>query len=112
MVVCFLLSVIAGTGVGGGGLFLVYLTGSMGFAQTSAQSLNLFYFLAAAIPTVITRFRFLPWRKAALCILGGVPGVFLGSSVRSLLSEGLLSDIFGSLLLAAGICVFLVREKR
>ena len=60
IVMCFLLSAVAGTGVGGGGLFLVYMTGPMGIAQLPAQALNLFYFLASCVPATLTRFRTLP----------------------------------------------------
>jgi len=109
---CFLLAAVAGTGVGGGGLFLVYLTGPMGFPQAAAQAVNLFYFLAAAIPSTLTRLRSLPWRLAALCIAGGIPGVYLGSLVRDLLSEALLGKIFGILLILSGAAVFFTREKK
>ena len=109
---CFLLSAVAGTGIGGGGLFLIYLTGPMGFGQMAAQAVNLFYFLAAAVPSTLTRARFLPWRLAALCIAGGIPGVFLGSLVRDLVSESLLGKIFGGLLIASGAAVFFIREKK
>ena len=108
---CFLLSAVAGTGVGGGGLFLVYMTGSMGIPQITAQALNLFYFLAASVPSILTRFRTLPWRLAFLCIAGGVPGVLLGSMVRDLLDGDVLRKIFGGLLAASGLAVFFVREK-
>ena len=109
---CFLLSAVAGTGVGGGGLILVYMTGPMGIAQIPAQALNLFYFLAACVPATLTRFRMLPWRLAFLCIAGGIPGVFLGTIVRNLLDGDILRKIFGVLLAVSGLAVFFVREKR
>lgn len=109
---CFLLSAVAGTGVGGGGLFLVYLTGPMGIGQIPAQALNLFYFLAASVPATMTRFRSLPFRTAFLCIAGGIPGVLFGTMVRNLLDGDILRKIFGVLLAASGLAVFFVREKR
>ena len=112
IVMCFLLSAVAGSGVGGGGLFLVYMTGPMGIAQLPAQALNLFYFLASCVPATLTRFRTLPWRLASLCIAGGIPGVFLGTVVRNLLDGDILQKIFGGLLAASGLAVFFVREKR
>jgi len=112
ILMCFLLAAVAGTGVGGGGLFLVYLTGPMGFSQIPAQAVNLFYFLAAAVPSTLTRARRLPWRMAGLCILGGIPGVFLGSMVRDLVPEELLGKIFGGLLAVSGAAVFFIREKK
>ncbi|MBE6614694.1 MAG: sulfite exporter TauE/SafE family protein [Ruminococcaceae bacterium] len=109
---CFLLSAIAGTGVGGGGLFMIYLTGPMGFSQLPAQAVNLFYFMAAAVPSVLTRFRTLPFRLTGLCIAGGIPGVILGSYVRNLLPEEMLAKIFGILLAASGAAVFFIRERK
>ncbi|MBR4959621.1 MAG: sulfite exporter TauE/SafE family protein [Clostridia bacterium] len=112
MAVCFFFSAVTGTGVGGAGLFLIHLTGTMGLDQINAQAVNLFCFLAAAIPSTLTRCRTLPWRLAALCIAGGIPGVLLGSFLRSLLPEDLLGKIFGSLLIAAGTGAFLIRKKQ
>lgn len=112
ILMCFLLSAVAGTGVGGGGLFLLWLTGPMGLTQLPAQAVNLFYFLAAAVPATLTRGRSLPWRLAGLCIAAGIPGVLLGSMVRNLLPEELLGRIFGGFLAASGAAVLFSREKK
>ena len=111
ILMCFLLADVAGTGVGGGGLFLVYMTGWMGIPQAAAQAINLFYFLSAAVPSTLTRLRALPWRLAGLCIVCGIPGVWLGSMVRNLTDSALLGKIFGGLLIASGAAVLFVREK-
>jgi len=111
LAVCFFLAAVVGTGVGGGGLFLVYMTGWMGFSQITAQAVNLFYFLAAAFPATLARVKGLPWRLASICTAAGIPGVFLGSAVRDLIHGELLGKCFGAMLVASGAAVFLVREK-
>ena len=45
----FAVSVLAGTGVGGGGLFILYLVSVLGTPQTDAQAVNLVFFISAAI---------------------------------------------------------------
>ena len=109
--VCFFLAIIAGTGVGGGGLFLVYMTEYMGIPQISAQAVNLFYFLSAAIPATVYRRKSLPWKLAGICSAAGIPGVIFGSMLRDLMDGDLQKKILGGILMASGAAVFLLRDK-
>ncbi len=109
---CFLLAAVAGTGIGGGGLYLIYMTGVMGIEHTAAQAMNLLFFITAAIPATLTRVRTLPWGSAVLCIAGGIPGVFLGTWLRNLLEGDMLSKIFGGMLIVSGASVFFLKEKK
>ncbi len=109
---CFLLAAIAGTGIGGGGLYLLYMTTVMSIGHTAAQAVNLLFFVSAAIPATLTRLRTLPWSSALLCIAGGIPGVFLGTWLRNLLEGDMLSKIFGGMLIVSGASVFFLKEKK
>ena len=45
----FLLSALSGMGVGGGGLFVIYLAFATDMPQLSAQGANLLFFLCSAM---------------------------------------------------------------
>ncbi len=109
---CFLLAAAAGTGIGGGGLYLVYMTGVMGLSHRAAQALNLLFFIAAALPATLTRIRTLPLKAAIVCMVGGIPGVFLGSMLRVRLEGDILGTVFGWILVISGLSVFFLREKK
>ncbi len=108
---CFLLAVVAGTGVGGGGLFLLYMTGVMGIGHVVAQAVNLLFFITAALPATLTRIHTLPWGAAIVCMAGGIPGVLLGTMLRNRLDGDILSKICGALLVVSGVSVFFLRQK-
>ncbi len=109
---CFLLAAVAGTGIGGGGLYLLYMTTVMGMGHQAAQAVNLLFFITAAIPATLTRMRTLPWGSALLCIIGGIPGVLFGTWLRELLAGDMLSKIFGGMLVVSGLSVFFLKEKK
>lgn len=107
--VLLLLGTAAGCGIGGGGLLVVYLTLVYGTEQTTAQAVNLLFFLIAALISAVVQSRngsSLSLRTVTFCALCAVPGVFLGSRIRSVLSLDSLRSVFGVILILTGITVF------
>ena len=75
----FLVALLAGMGVGSGGLYVVYLTLFAGRDQLSAQGLNLYFFIFAAAAALLLHTRTAPvrWRRlAVLCAVGAVGCAF------------------------------------
>ena len=115
IIVLTALSVAAGCGLGGGGLVVVYLTLAKGTDQIVAQALNLlFYILAALASTVAGRQKTNKSliRSAVFCSLIALPGAYLGSHLRSSVSDTGLRIVFGIFLITAGITVGLSSMKK
>jgi len=106
ILVMLALSAAAGCGLGGGGLFVVYLTLVKNADQVIAQALNLlFYILAATSSTLADRQKTDKnlLRAAVFCSVAALPGAYLGSLARGAVSDGALRIFFGIFLVIAGL---------
>ena len=105
MAVSFLIAALSGMGVGGGGLFVIYLALFTDTPQLMAQGMNLLFFLFSAGASLLVH---LSQRKIyALAILlmatAGITGALLGASLTEVVSESILRKIFGVLLVISGL---------
>ena len=105
VVASFLVAVLSGMGVGGGGLFVVLLALFTDVPQMTAQGMNLLFFLFSSGSAVCIH---LSKRRiyvsavivmATFGLLGAVGGSFLALYVK----EGLLRKIFGTMLVISGM---------
>ena len=97
--------VLAGMGVGSGGLYLLYLTWFTDTPQREAQGLNLAFFVFALSSSVLLHalsgmFRD---RRLLLCIPLGMAGAGLGAFTAGFLPAVALKRILGVVFLIAGI---------
>lgn len=99
-----LLGYLAGIGVGGGSLLILWLTLVLDMPHSTARSLNLMFFLAAAGAVSVFR-----WRQGTLDLKRLLPAILAGSvtaALCSLISTGIdleiLRKLFGILLLVTG----------
>ena len=101
-------------GVGGGGLFLLYLSDVLGLPRESAVFLNLVFFLSALLASAVMHLRkgrlSLPF--LGLILLLGVPGAFLGRRLATLASPRLLRVLLALLLVGSGLFTLLSRKKQ
>ena len=107
-VISFALGVLSGMGVGGGGLFVIYLTFIRSVDQKTAQGVNLAFFIFAAlgaIPYHLAK-RKIDRRLVAVLALSAIAGCIPGVAAASYLSSDILRKIFGALLVASSIWVF------
>ncbi len=101
----FIIAALSGMGVGGGGLFVIYLSLLTDTPQLMAQGMNLLFFLfssGAALPIHLLRRRLLPGVIVTMAI-GGLLGSFLGTMLSAYVEGGLLRKIFGMMLVVSGI---------
>ena len=101
----FLVSLLSGLGVGGGGLFIVYLSFFTDIPQLAAQGFNLLFFLfsaGASLPVHLVKRKIFE-KAVGVMILSGVLGALVGSYLSLQIDEGVLRKIFGALLCASGM---------
>ena len=96
---------LAGTGVGGGGLLVIYLSLIKGLPQLCCQGINLVSFVASAAGAVPIHAKRRKINAHAVFIIGGVGALFsfFGVSMASSVDPGVLRGIFGAFLVFCGI---------
>lgn len=107
------LGFLAGLGIGGGSLLILWLTLFVGMEQAEARIINLLFFLPSAI--IATLFR---WKQGSLNVKKVLPAIIAGcisAALFSLLSKALeitlLKKLFGALLLLTGIRELFYRPR-
>jgi len=103
--VALAIGILAGLGVGSGGLLILYLSAFLGADQLTAQGTNLIFFafaLGAALLVHLYR------RPVSLPILGvtvlfGATGAVIGSLLASVSNTDMLRTALGLLLLVMGV---------
>ena len=105
IVVGTVLGFLAGIGVGGGSLLILWLTIVMEMHQAVARGINLLFFLPAA--AVACCFR---WKQGTLHLRNVLPAILSGCAAAALFSwiglaidTAVLKKLFGVLLLLTGV---------
>ena len=110
----FLLGILAGVGVGGGSLLILWLTLVLQMDQGTARAINLMFFICAALSVCVFRWKqgTLKLKKILPAILAGCAGAALFSWLGTRLDTHLARKLFGVLLLAAGVRELLYRPRK
>ncbi len=103
--VALLIALISGLGVGGGGLFAVYLSMCTDTPQLSVQGFNLLFFIFCAASSVCVQLfkRKIMFKVVSIMAISGVLGALGGSMLAAFVKEELLRKIFGVMLVGTGI---------
>ena len=114
LIVAFVISVLSGLGVGGGGLFVIYLALFTDTPQLTIQGINLAFFLFSASASLIVH---LTKRKIfflAVIVMSffGVIGALGGSALSRYVGQDLLRKAFGIMLIFTGSFSLLKSLKR
>ncbi len=101
----FLLAIPLGLGIGGGGLFLVYLGDVLALPRGGAVYLNLLFFICALLAAACAHVRAgrLRFPLLAVIFLFSAPTALLGRVLAASLPAWLLRLFLGAFLLASGI---------
>ena len=105
LIVAFIIAVLSGMGIGGGGLFVIYLVLFTELPQLQIQGINLAFFLfsSTASLTVHLTKRKIFWIAVAIMSVSGIIGAVLGSVFSTRIDQGILRKIFGAMLIISGI---------
>ena len=114
MAAAMIIAVLAGTGIGGGGLYVIWLTAVKHLPQSEAQCINLLFFMSAAVTALPFHLkkRTLPLKFIVPCALLGAVGTVSGGFLRSFLNENTLRTLFGILLILAGVRNFFTKNRQ
>ena len=107
------LGFLAGLGVGGGSLLMLWLTLCAGMDSSTARGINLLFFLPCAAISCFFRKKqgLLSWKKLLPAIIAGCVSAGAFSRIGTLLDITLLKKLFGILLLFTGTRELLYKPK-
>ena len=105
ILIVFIIAALSGMGVGGGGLFVIYLSLFTATPQLMAQGINLLFFLLCAGSSLLFHLQKRKIYFVAVAIMAGagIVGSLLGSTVAAQIDESILRKIFGVMLVISGI---------
>ncbi len=105
IIISALIALLSGMGVGGGGLFALYLKYFSSLSQIEIQTVNLIFFLAASGTALLLHLlkQKLYFGAVAFMLPFGVLGTLWGSSVAVSLDGSILSKLFGTILATLGL---------
>ena len=105
IIVGFLVAVLMGMGVGGGGLFVIFLTLCLNYGQISAQGTNLLFFILAIIASIFVHMkrRKIYFKQVLTMILFGAIGSLIFSSLANRIDSVIPKKMLGGLLILGGV---------
>ena len=108
------LGFLAGLGVGGGNLLVLWLTMILGFDYVTARGINLLFFIPTAVVATFFRWRqgSLPFKKILPAILSGCISAILFTIISKHIQPQFIQTLFGILLIGTGIRELLYRPRK
>ena len=105
---------IGAMGMGGGGVLIIYLNFFTDIPQSTAQGINLLFFLPTAVFSVLyySRKKLIEWKIALPFAAMGVVGTLIGCFLCGKFDNGILSKMFGFLLLIMGTLGLFKKDKK
>lgn len=114
LIVGAVLGFLAGIGVGGGSLLILWLTIVLETEHDIARGINLLFFIPSALIACLFR-----WKQGSLNLKNVLPAIFSGCIAAALFSMlsgkidmGLLRKLFGVLLLVTGLRELFYRPRK
>lgn len=113
LLVAIVLGFLAGIGVGGGSLLILWLTMVVGMPYPQARILNLLFFLPAAVIACLFKKKQgeLPLKKILPAVIAGAVAAGLFSFIGYFLDVRILQGLFGALLVLTGIRELFYKPK-
>ena len=114
LIVSVILGFLAGLGVGGGSLLVLWLTLLVGMEHSHARVINLMFFIPAAVISCLFRWKqgSLNYKKVFPAVVVGCVAAALFSWLSHYLDLDILKKIFGGLLIITGIRELFYKKKR
>jgi len=107
------ISVLAGLGIGGGGLLVIYLTMVKDISQIESQGINLLFFVTAGAASLIVHIkkRKLDFKNIIVMLIFGSLGAIAGSFLANVTDATIVKKIFGGFLLLSGLIELFSKSK-
>lgn len=107
------LGFLSGLGIGGGSLLILWLTIVLNVEQSTARIINLLFFVPSALVACLLR-----WKQGNLNIRRVIPAIVAGCAAAAFFSwfshrldMELLKNLFGGVLIAAGLRELFYKKK-
>lgn len=109
-----ILGFLAGLGIGGGSLLILWLTFVLGMEHNIARGINLLFFLPSALIACFFRWKqgCIDFKLLVPAIIGGCITAGIGSWIAAVLDMTLLKKLFGGLLVLTGLRELFYRPKQ
>ncbi len=113
LIFVFLFCALSGMGIGGGGLFVVYLSVFRSIPQFLCQGINLavFIFSSAFSGIVNVKKRHINYPLCLFLSVCGCVGAVIGGGFAGMISDNILRLAFGIFLLAVSIISIYINRK-
>ena len=113
IIVGFLCAALAGLGIGGGGLLVIWLVLACGMEQLTAQGVNLTFFLFSSGAAMLVHLmrRTLNFRLIASLAICGCLGAVAGSFLAKNADPAFMRTAFGWLLITSGVISLCKRQR-
>lgn len=107
------LGFLAGLGIGGGSLLILWLTLVMSVDPQTARGINLLFFIPSALSAGYIRWKqgAIDFKKILPAILAGCAAALAFSLLSTKLNMTLLKKLFGGLLIVTGLRELLYKKK-
>jgi len=114
LLIATVLGFLAGMGVGGGSLLMLWLTQVVTLEQTQARIINLLFFLPAAIISTLFRRKQqqIAMKPTIIAVICGCCAALLFSMVSQVLDVSVLRKLLGGLLILTGIREIFYRPRK
>ena len=114
IIMAFVISALMGMGVGGGGLFVIYLTLCLGYEQILAQGTNLVFFILSVVASIFIHLkkRKINFFQVATMALFGTGGAIITSNLANTIDPKIPRIILGVLLVLSGILTIIETIKK
>ncbi|MBE6625097.1 MAG: hypothetical protein E7622_05575 [Ruminococcaceae bacterium] len=114
LIVAFLIAILMGMGIGGGGFLVIYLTLCSNFGQIIAQGTNLVFFIICAISAVFVHIfkRKISFLQVLIMATLGSVGAFVTSSLANTVNPEIPRICLGILLCVSGTLSIIKNTKK
>lgn len=113
LLVSTVLGFLAGLGIGGGSLLMLWLTAILGMEHPAARGINLLFFLPCAVISCLFRWKQgkLKFRHVLPAIISGCISAAVFAWLSGTIRLDVLQKLFGILLLATGLRELFYRPR-
>lgn len=114
LIASFVIALLSGMGIGGGGLFVVFLNMFTDLPQLRVQGINLLFFIFSATSAVFVHLlrRRIFIRAVLVMTFFGIFGALVGMFLARYVGDSILRKAFGVMLVVSGMLTLQRKAKK